>query len=212
MPRFIDRTGEVFGRLTVISRATGSPTRWNCRCSCGTECVVISGNLQSGGTTSCGCAQREATAASNTVRVKHGFARGHKPSPEWRSWKSMQDRCYLPSNPNYRHYGGKGIEVCDRWLGRDGFKNFFADMGARPPGKTLDRFPNGAGNYEPGNCRWATAKEQTANQTITPEGHAAKLEALARGRATSWADPEISARMVASRKLPRPNRRKPPFH
>ena len=75
----------------------------------------------------------------------------------------MKKRCLDPSSHNYRNYGGRGITICDRWLDRQGFDNFLADMGERPEGKTLDR-RNNVGDYEPGNCRWATSSEQNSNR------------------------------------------------
>jgi hypothetical protein len=82
-------------------------------------------------------------------------------TPTWRSWKSMVDRC---TNPNFHweQYGGRGITVCSQWLLPDGvgFKNFFADMGERPEGTSIDRWPNPNGNYEPGNCQWSTPAQQ----------------------------------------------------
>jgi hypothetical protein len=82
-------------------------------------------------------------------------------SPTWLSWKSMIGRCANPKNPDYPEYGGRGITVCERWLK---FENFFADMGVRPEGMSLDRYPNVNGNYEPNNCRWATAQLQASNR------------------------------------------------
>jgi hypothetical protein len=76
----------------------------------------------------------------------------------------MRARCNNPRHHAYEHYGGRGIKICDRWSGEQGFENFLSDMGERPPGKTLDRYPNNDGNYEPGNCRWATSKEQARNR------------------------------------------------
>ena len=75
----------------------------------------------------------------------------------------MLNRCLNPANKDYRRYGGRGIRVCDRWLGADGFWNFVSDVGPRPPGLSLDRI-NNDGNYEPGNVRWATQAQQVANR------------------------------------------------
>lgn len=79
----------------------------------------------------------------------------------YQSWTSMHRRCNDEARPNYKFYGGRGIKVCDRW---ETFENFLGDMGVRPKGMTLDRYPNKDGDYEPGNCRWATHKEQCANR------------------------------------------------
>lgn len=82
---------------------------------------------------------------------------------EYRSWLAMMQRCYLANSSRYRNYGAKGIKVCERW--RTSFEAFLADMGPRPVGTSLDRFPNQKGDYEPGNCRWATAKQQNRNSS-----------------------------------------------
>lgn len=93
--------------------------------------------------------------------VPHGMSR----TPTYKSWVSMLWRCRDPRDASYPRYGGRGITVCDRWEPRRGgsFLNFLADLGERPEGMTLDR-RNGDGNYDPGNCRWATIAEQNANR------------------------------------------------
>ena len=93
--------------------------------------------------------------------------------PEWRAWRDMKARCYRAKHPCFHHYGGRGIKVCDRWLGPDGSTNFMLDMGVRPEGMSLDRI-NNDGDYTPENCRWATWKTQRRNTRrnvmITHEG------------------------------------------
>jgi hypothetical protein len=87
---------------------------------------------------------------------------GETGSREHNSWMNMHSRCYQRSNNRYIHYGGRGIKVCDRWLGVSGFRNFLEDMGNRPKGMTLDRIDVN-GNYTLGNCRWATPSVQQFN-------------------------------------------------
>lgn len=93
----------------------------------------------------------------HTMRLTHGMSR----TPIYESWKAMRKRCLNPNAPKYRLYGGRGITICERW---DYFENFREDMGERPIGLSLDRIDND-GNYEPGNCRWATQKEQQNNRS-----------------------------------------------
>jgi len=99
----------------------------------------------------------------------HGHASDGSESPTYRSWHSMINRCTNKNAVDYHRYGGRGISVCKRWID---FTKFLEDMGVRPDGKTLDRFPDNEGNYSPDNCRWATPKQQTANRKC-----AHKLEA-----------------------------------
>lgn len=208
MAQFRDRTGEKLGRLTILCEATKNPktgrVRWHCRCDCGEEFIANGSDLYGNRTTSCGCLQRERTAAANARRIRHGHARdnglgGRATSPEYRSWKAMKERCRNVNAPNYHLYGGRGISVCERWLEKDGFNNFLADLGERPDGATLDRI-NNDGNYEPGNVRWATPKEQSNNRRDTPEYRAIRIASLDRGRERMWSDPEIRERLIESRR------------
>lgn len=122
------------------------------RCFCGNTFYPIKGNFRNGGVRSCGCAR---IAAITT----HGGWR----SPEYQSWKAMKARCLNPKSVRYNRYGGRGITICERWLGENGFANFLEDMGRRErKDLTLDRI-NPDGNYEPSNCRWADKLTQTLN-------------------------------------------------
>lgn len=157
------KSGERFGRLQVISEtdkpAGGRGTYWLCRCDCGTKIVARGLNLNSENTRSCGCLMMETSSRNGVRNKKHGQSTDGM-TPTYRSWMSMLARCTNERHTYYYLYGGAGIVVCDRWRS---FEAFFADMGERPPGTSLDRFPDQRGNYEPGNVRWATRMQQTRN-------------------------------------------------
>jgi hypothetical protein len=151
--RVKDLTGKRFGRLDVLRYAgsTGNGALWLCLCNCGATRIASGKSLIKGSTQKC--------------KACHGLKHGMHKSPEYGVWACMLNRC---NSSNYRQwaiYGGRGITVCKRW---QSFEAFYEDMGPRPSVRhTLDRFPNNDGNYEPGNCRWATMAEQNRNKGDT---------------------------------------------
>ena len=150
----------MFGQWAVMGEAPkiGVVRAVFCRCTCGTVRAIRLHHLRQGLSLSCGCVHRERRALFGASRKVHGCSRR---SSEYDAWASMKKRCLNPNDAAYNNYGGRGISVCERWLT---FENFLADMGPKPhPGLSIDRI-NNDGNYEPGNCRWATRVEQRANR------------------------------------------------
>jgi hypothetical protein len=166
MSALIDLRGKRFGRWIVTDYAQNQ--RWSCICDCGVRADVDGFYLRSGTSKSCGCLQRELAKAQFT---KHGMTG----SREYRSWESMKSRCFNPKRHHYENYGGRGISVCKRWA--NSFEEFFADMGPRPAGCSLDRIDPSKG-YTPANCRWADAKLQRQNQRPVKRHRRADLVAI----------------------------------
>lgn len=159
---FIDITGRRFGRWTVVGHTPrekgekAGQSRWKCRCRCGTvKDRVQYGGLVSGASLSCGCLRKELiTKPTDTVHSQR--------NPTYAAWMCMKTRCYNLKHPSSKHYGRRGIRVCQRWL--DSFENFAEDMGPRPsPDHSLER-KNNNGHYTPMNCKWATLDEQNSNR------------------------------------------------
>lgn len=175
-----DLTGMRFGRLIAVERAgvqnagkRGSKTLWLCKCDCGKEKIVLRNSLVCGQTKSCGCLEKE---VKKTMHLKHGMAKTRL----WKIWCGIKDRCNRPNNRDYPRYGGRGISMCDEW--KDDFQAFhdWAIENGYRDDLTIDRIDNN-GNYEPGNCRWVTRKEQTRNRNNTikiPLAEIAEIEGI----------------------------------
>ena len=164
MPNYIDLTGQKFGRLYVIQRAPdklqpsgGRKTMWDCICDCGNNATIWSHALLAGMTRSCGCLQKEILTKRNT---KHSMA-GTRLD---RIYHAMVTRCTNPNFYEYKHYGGKGVAICDEWLQCKTVFFDWAYANGYNDTLSLDRI-DCQGNYEPNNCRWSNGIVQANNKT-----------------------------------------------
>lgn len=153
--------GDRFGRLVAVEYAGktyDSRHQFLCKCDCGKETVVLEKHLRSGNTKSCGCFKRDAGLAANTTH-------GQSKTRLYKTWACMRNRCNSPKDAKFKDYGGRGIKVCQEWQDSfEAFRNFVSKLPHfGEAGYSLDRI-NNDGNYEPGNVRWATPKEQRNNQ------------------------------------------------
>lgn len=150
------KIGEVFNYLTVVGK-TDRRYYYIMRCACGNTCEVRgdAATRTVGPIKSCGCKK---SSLLSKAQFKHGQKRDR--TPEYAAWSAMRQRCLNKGATSYKSYGGRGISVCERWTK---FENFFADMGKRPVGYSLER-NNTFGSYEPSNCRWAHGIDQARNR------------------------------------------------
>jgi hypothetical protein len=145
--------GRKFGQLTVLSESEEEFPMRKCVCDCGEVVLRSIASLKSENPMCLPCSLRGAWEAKRT----HGMWQ----TPEYRAWAHIKDRCFNPSTIEFHNYGGRGITMCEEW--RNSFADFLRDVGLRPSKKhSIDRI-NNDGNYEPGNCRWATKKQQVRN-------------------------------------------------
>lgn len=138
----------------------GNHHLWFCKCDCGGSVEAMGVSLRAEERKSCGCLHKESLKGL----VKHGHClKGN--TPEFNSWVGMKQRCYNQNNPSWKHYGGRGITVCESWL--ESFNNFLSDMGEKPsPKHSVGRIDNDQ-PYSPWNCRWETSKQQGRNKRKT---------------------------------------------
>ena len=162
MSKLINRVGERYGRLTVVSRSQDkvhpcgkSSVVWRCKCDCGNYVDVTANNLRMGHTKSCGCITME-----NPPRITHNGT--NECRRLWNIWKGMKQRCLNPNVPCHKNYGGRGIEMCKEWMEFEPFRDWALENGYSDE-LSLDRIDNN-GNYEPSNCRWTTMLIQRHNQ------------------------------------------------
>jgi hypothetical protein len=177
--RRLDITGERYGRLVATERIDGlTCSRWKFKCDCGNQTTALLSNIRTGQIKSCGCAGSRTTIGLRST--KHGHSFGYRKSRTAASWRNAKTRCFNQANHNYPLYGGRGITMCQEWV--EDFRAFLRDMGPCPRGHTLDRIDVN-GNYEPGNCRWATPTVQANNKrdTIRVDGLPLKDYAISTG-------------------------------
>lgn len=173
-----------FGRLRILGEDLENVLKFICICDCGNVVSVLWAALRNKNTKSCRCLAKELTSKRFTT---HGYSNSldYDKRSLFNCWVNMLDRCYNKNHLEYHNYGGKGIKVCKRWKGKNGFLNFLKDMGIKPNRKySLDRIYSNR-DYKPSNCRWATWKTQERNRTNSTRTKNYPLHKYWRGRLIS---------------------------
>lgn len=185
--------GNRFGHLVVTARAARGWAQWVCACDCGATVTLRTNKLLSGNNKSCGCLKRSVLGtATRTHGRSNSRVSGYK-DRTYGIWQAMRDRCSNPNRHDWHRYGGAGVTVAPQWAA---FEQFVADMGDAPIGRTLDRIDSAKG-YEPGNCRWATPKEQSLNSA---KAHVFVVEGVA-DSISGWARRWNTTRWHAAKRL-----------
>lgn len=191
--KMVNLLGTTFGRLEVKERL-GSRLMgrtgvhylvfWRCQCQCGNSVELSTGQLNSGNTRSCGCLRREVLSK---IRTRHGNAynkKSGKSTSEYQAWQHMHGACRNFSHTDYTIAGAKGLKVCERWSGNDGFMNFLGDVGNRPSKFHSFRRIDKSKGFDADNCKWMTRQEMATLNNTLPDGRI--MRPTGKGVSKSW--------------------------